>query len=196
MVGVDNSDAIISEAKKRSEGLDLPFEFYQGSAHHLEFPDSTFDGCQAVRVFQHLDDPRQALREMLRVVRPGGRIAVQDPDPGTFFGDAPDRVVTRKILDHRAESRRNPWMGRQLFGLFRDAGLTDIVVEPMIFTYTDPLVREMGTDGIRAWAQAAQEAGVVSAEEAEGWVASLEEAAAAGRYFLGFLAFVVGGKRP
>ena len=79
VVGVDNSEAMIAEARKRAEGLNLPVEYSVGDAHHLDFADNTFDGCRAERVFQHVENPGQVLLEMVRVACPGGRIVVLDP---------------------------------------------------------------------------------------------------------------------
>ena len=80
VVGIDNSETMIAEAKKRAEGFGGHVEFRLGDAHNLDFADNTFDGCRADRVFQHLEEPKQALSEMIRVARPGARIVINDPD--------------------------------------------------------------------------------------------------------------------
>lgn len=99
VVGVDTSETMVSEARKRAEGLNLPVEYYVGDAQQLDFPANTFDGCRAERVLQHVAHPRQALAEMVRVARPGGRIVVLDPDFETLIIDAEDRALTRKLLN-------------------------------------------------------------------------------------------------
>ena len=54
-------------------------------AEQLPFPDSSFDLVACVRALHHVDSPTRALDEMARVVRPGGRIVIEDfladPDP-------------------------------------------------------------------------------------------------------------------
>lgn len=115
VVGIDSSDAMITDARKRVEGLELPVEFTVGDAHWLEFEDNTFDACRSDRVFQHIDDPRKALVEIVRVSRHGGRIAITDPDWGTLVIDSSDRALTTRILNHYCDrGRRNPWMGRSI----------------------------------------------------------------------------------
>jgi ubiquinone/menaquinone biosynthesis C-methylase UbiE len=73
VVGIDSSEAMIAEARRRAEGSGLPVAFESADAHRLPFADGAFDGCRVERVLQHLADPQQAVREMARVTRPGGR---------------------------------------------------------------------------------------------------------------------------
>jgi ubiquinone/menaquinone biosynthesis C-methylase UbiE len=115
VVGVDKSETMVAEAHKRSEGEDLPVEYYVSDAQRLPFAAQTFDGCRAERLFQHVEFPRQVLAEMVRVTRPGGRIVVLDPDFGTLALSSQDRAATRELLHFACDSRiRNGWIGRQL----------------------------------------------------------------------------------
>ena len=91
VTGVDVSGAMVDEARRR--GLR---DAYVASAEALPFADSSFDGCWADRVFQHLSDPDAALAEMVRVTRPGGRIVVADPDYDTQVVDVPDQELARR----------------------------------------------------------------------------------------------------
>jgi SAM-dependent methyltransferase len=77
-VGLDLSSTMVEQARARAR--DLPVKFVQGSVYELPFPDDTFDASRSDRVFQHLDEPLQALQEMVRVTKPRGRINVVDPD--------------------------------------------------------------------------------------------------------------------
>src|SRR5262249_7577201 len=70
-VGMDSSAVMLAEARRRSEGLDLPAEFHVGDVVRLDYLDNTFDGCRVERVLQHLDDPQRALQELVRVAKPG-----------------------------------------------------------------------------------------------------------------------------
>lgn len=54
--------------------------FEPGSAYDLPFPDAGFDLVFATSLLEHLGDPPRALREFRRVLRPGGLVAIQDPD--------------------------------------------------------------------------------------------------------------------
>jgi ubiquinone/menaquinone biosynthesis C-methylase UbiE len=77
-------------------------------ACELPFPDDTFDGAYLVTVLGEIPDQDAALRELGRVVRPGGRIVV-----GELFGDP--HMVTHGALAERAEAA-GLWVERKLGG--------------------------------------------------------------------------------
>ena len=126
VVGVDNSETMLQEARERTRGL--PVECHTGDAHHLDFAADSFDSCRAERVLQHVEDPFQAFAELVRVVRPGGRVVVADPDYGTVMVDATHRALTQHILAFPCEMTRNGWIGRQLSGLAQQCGLVDVTI--------------------------------------------------------------------
>src|SRR3954454_627080 len=67
---------------------------------------------------------------MARVVRPGGSVLAFDFDSDQTVVDAPDPALTRRIAEILDAAVPYPWIGRQLFGLFRRVGLTDVRVVP------------------------------------------------------------------
>ena len=77
MVGIDASDLQIKRARVKKARCDLPVEFHQADAHHLSFPDDTFDAVICECTLCHLDIG-QALKEMVRVTKPGGRMGIHD----------------------------------------------------------------------------------------------------------------------
>ncbi|HMB07321.1 MAG TPA: class I SAM-dependent methyltransferase, partial [Isosphaeraceae bacterium] len=78
VLGLDRSAAMLASAR----GLDR----VRASARHLPFPPASFDGVVAVEVFEHL--PARAigavLREVRRVLRPGGVVAIVDKNAGSW----------------------------------------------------------------------------------------------------------------
>jgi ubiquinone/menaquinone biosynthesis C-methylase UbiE len=195
VVGVDIREEMIAEARGRSAGVDLPVEFLIGSIYQLDFADDAFDGCRADRVFQHLDRPQDALAEMIRVTRSGGRIVVFDVDWETLTIDMPDRIVTRKILNWDCDMHGSGWVGRSLLRLFRAAGLQDIVVEPTTAILTDFAAAELLL-GFRENADVAQAAGVITADEGQAWLNSLEQAKQEGWFFSSLTSFTACGRKP
>jgi demethylmenaquinone methyltransferase / 2-methoxy-6-polyprenyl-1,4-benzoquinol methylase len=72
VVGVDQSPEMLAEARRR---LPAGVTLIQGSAEKLPFPDNAFDALTFTYLLRYVDDPAAVLRELARVVRPGGTIA-------------------------------------------------------------------------------------------------------------------------
>lgn len=195
VVGIDFSQTMIDEANKRSQGMSLPASFRQGDVHRLESKDNTFDRCRADKTFQHLPEPRQALAELIRVTKPNGKLLIVEPDHETVVIDTPYKDVTRRFLSFRSDSLQQGGISHQLYGLFKEYGLKDVAVEPLCNVSLDyeTINRVMHFDGgIRI----AAEYGAVTPEEADRWIASVEEAARSGRFFHAITYFITTGYKP
>jgi ubiquinone/menaquinone biosynthesis C-methylase UbiE len=192
VTGVDFSEVLIAEASRRATGRNLPVSFEVGDAQSLRFPDRSFDAVRTERMLMHIPDPAGALAEMARVLRPGGRIAVQDFDWETQFCDSPYKDTTRKIALSFCDGMKNGWIGRRLPGLFRDAGMTDVAVTFRTVTVPyDFLQLLVGGHIVRAVSS-----GALSAKEADLWWTDLSQANAEGGFLYGFTAFIVSGVKP
>jgi SAM-dependent methyltransferase len=189
--GVDASEAMIAEARRRAAGLGADVLFRLGDALDLPYPDGIFDVCRMETVLQHLADPLRAIREMVRVTRPGGRVGALEMDLGTLLLDHPDRAVTQAVLSANADSMAQPWMGRQLPRLFREAGLTGLSVDPVVIL--------SGPENFRAMIGPAvtrlREEHVLTAEQARDWWSGLSEPEVADGFVGGATVFVVTGTR-
>lgn len=80
LTGLDYSEAQLAKAREllRAELATGAMELRQGSAYELPFPDASFDGVCLIWVLEHLAGPGRALREALRVLRPGGVLSVTE----------------------------------------------------------------------------------------------------------------------
>ena len=74
--GIDLTEAAVELARKRFEMFDLPGEFRTADAENLNFPDESFDLVYSHGVLHHTPDTAKAIREIHRVLRPGGRAVV------------------------------------------------------------------------------------------------------------------------
>jgi SAM-dependent methyltransferase len=192
IVGVDNSATMIAEAWRRADGRSLPVEFRVGDAHALPFADGTFDGSYAQGVFEVVADPERALAEMVRVVRPGGRVFLPTPDLGTVAVNASDVALTRRILDYWCDQDTNGWVGRRMPGLCKAAGLVDVTVRPGGWVMTD-YARQLWWPGV---VERAQTAGVISPDEGAAWLRDLEAKGQAGECIYAGLSFHISGQKP
>ena len=128
--GVDVSAAMIDVAVARSQESGIASDFQTADAFALPFADASFDACRCERVLMHLDrDPTDAVTEMARVTRPGGRIVLSDFDWDAALIDHPDKHATRTIIQTVSDGIRHGQIGRQLGRLLHESGLTDITVE-------------------------------------------------------------------
>jgi ubiquinone/menaquinone biosynthesis C-methylase UbiE len=121
VVGLDASETMIAEARRRARERQAGVAFEVGDVQALPFPDSTFDVCRAARLLEHLPRGERAISEMARVTRKDGRIVVFDFDWDTLVIDHPDKETTRTIVLSYSDSIQNGWIGRQLPRLFKGA---------------------------------------------------------------------------
>lgn len=81
VVGLDLDPAFVARARERAP-RDGSVSYVVGDAYHLPFPDGSFDAAVSYTGIGVLTDPERALAEMVRVVRPGGSVAVSEAVSG------------------------------------------------------------------------------------------------------------------
>ena len=120
-------------------------DFAVGDVHRLDFPDDTFDVVHAHQVLQHVGDPVAALREMRRVARPGGLIAVRDSDYAAFtwYPQLPELDEWLRLYQRVARGNGGePDAGRRLLAWAHAAGLTDVTATSSTWCFATPADRE------------------------------------------------------
>ena len=130
VVGIDVSADPLAEARAAAAAPGWTSTFAVGDVYALAADDDSFDVVHAHQVLQHLTDPVAALREMARVCRPGGVIAVRDVDYGAFVTFPADEGLDRWLDLYYAVARRNgaePDAGRRLLSWAHAAGLRDVI---------------------------------------------------------------------
>ncbi|WP_166866832.1 class I SAM-dependent methyltransferase [Salinibacterium sp. ZJ70] len=113
--------------------------------HALPYDDATFDVTHAHQVLQHVADPVQALRELARVTKPGGVVAVRDSDYAGFCWWPALPPLDSWLRLYRSLARRNggePDAGRRLLSWARQAGLAGAVATSSTWCYATPSERE------------------------------------------------------
>jgi demethylmenaquinone methyltransferase/2-methoxy-6-polyprenyl-1,4-benzoquinol methylase len=80
VVGIDRSPEMLAVARGRvaARGLTPKVELQEGRAEALPFPDGSFDALTVTYLLRYVDDPAATIRELARVVRPGGTMAMLD----------------------------------------------------------------------------------------------------------------------
>ncbi|OCQ99693.1 methyltransferase type 11 [Oscillatoriales cyanobacterium USR001] len=78
-VATDYSPGMVEVALKLAENNGVKIEGYTANAMALDFPDRTFDIVYASNLLHHLPEPKTAIKEMHRVLKPGGKACFWDP---------------------------------------------------------------------------------------------------------------------
>jgi ubiquinone/menaquinone biosynthesis C-methylase UbiE len=195
VVAIDVSSTMIDEARRRSAGADLPIDFRIADlVAGLDVPDGTFDGAWAKLVLMHTVDIEAAIDELVRVLRPGGRIAVYDIDFETTIVDHPDMAVTREVMRCYSDGPRNNWSGRQLYRRMKKRNLTDVTVSPTTVVMTFDFFHTLVAGRLKS----AQESGQLALTDTElkDWWQPLAAAHDEGQFFSAFTGFAVGATKP
>jgi SAM-dependent methyltransferase len=137
VVGLDASAALLARARARLQAEDGPVRFLAGDAQKLPFEPGVFDAARTERTLQHLADPTTAVSELVRVTRRDGVVMASEPDWGTTALSGGPRPLVRAALAAIEQQIRNAWIGRDLAGLFVDAGLTYITVRADTIVMSD-----------------------------------------------------------
>jgi demethylmenaquinone methyltransferase / 2-methoxy-6-polyprenyl-1,4-benzoquinol methylase len=153
VVGLDQSEEMLAGARvklAREPALARRVSFVRGEAEQLPFPDAHFDALSFTYLLRYVDDRRATLRELARVVKPGGRIGMLE------FGVPPSpflrglwRIHTRRVLPVLGGVVSPAWLevGRflgpniegfyeqepDLVALWRSAGIEDVSLRQMSF---------------------------------------------------------------
>jgi len=138
--GVDVSDANIREARERHPEL----KFHEGEAKTLPFEDNSYDAIVCLGLIQRVADWRQAIREIIRVLKPGA-VALVETNRAFPFGEnllkcvahaikrqMPLREISRIFHAHRVGGRGDAGMRKfsvsELVSFFRETEVAKIVV--------------------------------------------------------------------
>ncbi len=121
MVGLDGDPQILEIARSKAKELGLEIRFEQGMSFALPYPDASFDVVMTSMMLHHLtkEDKQKTAREMVRVLRPGGKLyGVDFAEPRGFLGKA-----IRPIARHFERVADN--LDGFLPVMFRQAGFKD-----------------------------------------------------------------------
>lgn len=135
-VGVDVSAAML-EARQRLVSQGAPVRLVRADAAGLPFADSAFDACRIERVLQHVIDPAAVLGEVRRVLRPGGTVAVLEPDWASLALASADPETAAAVAADAGATIRNRRVGRDLRRLLHQADMQGVRTETELVTYQD-----------------------------------------------------------
>lgn len=152
VTGVDPSPGMLAVAARLAPRV----EWHQGTAESLPYPDHFFDAVVSQFGLMFVTDRRQALREMLRVLVPGGRLAVAVWDS---LANTPAYAAEVGLLDRlagprAAEALSAPFVlgnREEVASLFASAGVASVAVTTHQGKAHFPSIRSMVEADLRGW---------------------------------------------
>ena len=139
VVGLERNRKPVEMAKRFVADRGLKnVEVVQGDATATRLPGASFDLVHARLVLVNVPYVEAVIREMVRLARPGGVVASHEADYVSHFCDPPLPAWDRLFEIFKAYSFANGidlFVGRRTHRLFREAGLVDIEVNPVIHVY-------------------------------------------------------------
>ena len=195
IVGVDGSASMLALAQRRCAEL-ANVELVEGEATAVPVADGSFDAAISVQVQEYVPDIAASLSEMLRVLKPGGRVLIWDIDWATAsVSGEPER--TARVLRAWDEHLANPFLPRTLTRELRAAGFDDVQLTAHAFAtnefdpdeyYGSALVPFIG-------AFVAGRQGIPP-EEAEAWVAEQRELGKRGEFYFAVIQSCFTARKP
>ncbi|HEX6843943.1 MAG TPA: methyltransferase domain-containing protein [Actinomycetota bacterium] len=149
VTGIDPEDGF-ADAREYARRVGLTnIEFRVGDVYLLDDPDGTYDACLCHSVLEALERPLDALREMRRVLRPGGVLAAASVDYGGLLLEGPEVPLLRRFYEIRERlwlaDGADPYRGRALRALLGAAGFEHVTATSAYIPYGTPAaVRAFG----------------------------------------------------
>jgi ubiquinone/menaquinone biosynthesis C-methylase UbiE len=190
VVGIDRDAGLLAAAVGRLAPGEAAPRFARADALVLPFPDARFDAVVADRVLHLLDDPAPAVAELHRVLRPGGRALLSEPDWSTLSITPDSDPVTRRVERLYRHGPGASRAGRWLAPMMVAAGFVAVAVEVFAGLVDDY------DEAVRLLHLEERLALVASGEQAEAWRASLRDAAARGTFQAALMGYTALGQRP
>jgi ubiquinone/menaquinone biosynthesis C-methylase UbiE len=135
VTGIDFAPAMLAAAQKKAAAQHLSIRFEEGDAEQLRFAPHSFDLVISRHVLWTLPHPEAAIDEWIRVLRPGGRLAVVD---GAQYNEAtapPQRENARTSAEYAAIGDQLPFYGgrprEEIEAVLRKHGLVNVAGDPL-----------------------------------------------------------------
>ncbi len=192
---LDISREMVDATVERCRGLPQ-VSVSRGNVTELQMPPESYDAVTCTQVLLYVADVEKALGQMVRVLRPGGRLAVLETDWRGVVMNSSHPGVTDSVFRAWDDTVPSPNLPVRLNRLMRAAGLENIRVTaiPLLNTDYDPglfsvsTLDWMGSNAVRQ--------GAVTREESRKWQDDLEGLGREGKYFFCVNRFLFIGSRP
>jgi SAM-dependent methyltransferase len=188
VTGLDRNAELLGIARQRASGANL--EWLEADLAGLALDSESFDAVRTERVLMYVPDLERTLDDLIRVVRPGGRLALFELDYGAIIF-APAAAVTgveERVAAALRASLPQPLAGRRIPGLLTARGLQDVEATPYSFAVSEPVWRRIVGATLTAGGSPDLDVAV--------WLREQEQAAARGEFVAAFTGVLTAAVRP
>lgn len=201
VVGIDLSEAMLRIARAGAPSVRTPARFAVGDARSLDEPAGAYDAVRSERTLQWLAEPAVAVAEMVRVLRPGGRLSLIDTDWSTFAIDVGEPAIGAMVRDAMAVERGRPsHVGRRLVELVTTAGCETVAQTDatQVWTAWDPDAAQapVGCFSMESLADDLVERGQLADDERGWFLGTIHEAARRGVFSMRLTMHAAVARRP
>lgn len=200
LVGVDSSEKAIETARATTAG-DARFTWHPHDVSRgLPFGDGEFDALFSLNLLECVPDKAAFLREMARVLRPGGQVVCAHWDWDTQTVDGADKARVRRIVQTFSDWQQawmaasDGWMGRRLWPTFQRSGLFVGQIETYTLMNTVFAPGWYGYEQVGAFGALARR-GLISADDYARFCDDIAAQAARGEYFYSLTLYVYVGQK-
>lgn len=195
VVAIDTSRPMLDIARERCAGLGT-VEFHRASAESLPFPEASFDVAAAVQVYLFVADPERSIRELARVLRPGGTAVVVDTDWDSVVWRSSDCARMDRLLRAWCKRFANARTARILPGLLSRTGMKIGHIEAIPLVELAPDEISYSGSQIAELARYVTATGEVAADEAQAWQQDLRLLAEKNEYFFSLNRYLFAARKP
>ena len=139
VVGIERSAEQVERARRHAADNGLEnVEVLEAAGRATGLRDSSFDLATARLVFANVPRPEEILAEMVRLVRPGGIVALHEPDATAQRTEPPlteQGTLLQLLNDHAAANGIDRSIGLRTPRMLRERGLADVHVHPLVHAY-------------------------------------------------------------